>query len=161
MGLKNDPYYYTVTQLQLYTEEFPGDPANSRQNGIIFAYVWFWKLYCLCSLHLLYVSVLLSFHHLSSLSTLRRSTEDWKMNNTLSNTSIKCVRDTSVTAVVFPCLYSILFIVALILNSLAAWIFFSIPSTSTFVVYLKNVVRHEGFCFINFVVSAEPKKLLH
>ncbi|XP_073339258.1 P2Y purinoceptor 13-like [Pagrus major] len=61
------------------------------------------------------------------------------MNTTLSNTS-KCVRDTSVTAVVFPCLYSILFIVALILNSLAAWIFFNIPSTSTFVVFLKNVV---------------------
>uniref|UniRef100_A0A3Q0SG24 Purinergic receptor P2Y13 n=1 Tax=Amphilophus citrinellus TaxID=61819 RepID=A0A3Q0SG24_AMPCI len=63
------------------------------------------------------------------------------MNNTLSsNTSIKCVRDTSVTAVVFPCLYSVLFIAALILNSLAAWIFFSIPSTSTFLVFLKNVV---------------------
>ncbi|XP_029373370.1 P2Y purinoceptor 13-like isoform X1 [Echeneis naucrates] len=63
-----------------------------------------------------------------------------KMNTTLSNSSIKCVRDTSVTAVVFPILYSILFIVALILNSLAAWIFFNIPSTSTFVVFLKNVV---------------------
>nr|XP_020471308.1 P2Y purinoceptor 13-like [Monopterus albus] len=62
------------------------------------------------------------------------------MNTTLHNTSIKCVRDTSITAVVFPCLYSILFIAALILNSLAAWIFFSIPSTSTFVVFLKNVV---------------------
>ncbi|XP_058489105.1 P2Y purinoceptor 13-like [Solea solea] len=60
------------------------------------------------------------------------------MNTT--NMSIKCVRDTSVTAVVFPCLYSILFITALILNSLAAWIFFTIPSTSTFVVFLKNVV---------------------
>ncbi|XP_029302595.1 P2Y purinoceptor 13 isoform X1 [Cottoperca gobio] len=62
------------------------------------------------------------------------------MNITLSNTSTKCVRDTSVTAVVFPFLYSILFIVALILNSLAAWIFFTIPSSSTFVVFLKNVV---------------------
>ncbi|XP_035010347.1 P2Y purinoceptor 13 [Hippoglossus stenolepis] len=62
------------------------------------------------------------------------------MNSTLSNTSVKCVRDTSITAVVFPCLYSILFIVALILNCLAAWIFFSVPSTSTFVVFLKNVV---------------------
>ncbi|KAF3692694.1 P2Y purinoceptor 12 [Channa argus] len=61
------------------------------------------------------------------------------MNTTLSNTT-KCLRDTSVTAVVFPCLYSILFVLALILNSLAAWIFFSIPSTSTFVVFLKNVV---------------------
>lgn len=67
------------------------------------------------------------------------------MNNTLSNSSMKCVRDTSVTAVVFPCLYSILFVAALILNSLAAWIFFSIPSTSTFVVLLKNVVRITAF----------------
>lgn len=62
------------------------------------------------------------------------------MNGSLSNTSIKCVRDTSVTSVVFPCLYSLLFIVALVLNSLAAWIFFNIPSASTFVVFLKNVV---------------------
>lgn len=62
------------------------------------------------------------------------------MNSTVSNASIKCVRDASVTAVVFPCLYSVLFLVALILNSMAAWVFFSIPSTSTFVVFLKNVV---------------------
>ncbi|XP_024911034.1 P2Y purinoceptor 13-like isoform X2 [Cynoglossus semilaevis] len=62
------------------------------------------------------------------------------MNTTLSNSSIRCVRDTSVTAVLFPCLYSILFVIALILNSLAAWIFFTLPSTSTFVVFLKNVV---------------------
>ncbi|KAM8902809.1 P2Y purinoceptor 13-like isoform 1-T2 [Spinachia spinachia] len=66
--------------------------------------------------------------------------DDQKMNHSLSNTSLKCVRDTSVTALVFPCLYSLLCIVALILNSLAAWIFFSIPSSSTFVVFLKNVV---------------------
>ena len=62
------------------------------------------------------------------------------MNSTVSNASVKCVRGGSMTAVVFPCLYSILFLVALILNSLAAWIFFRIPSTSTFVVFLKNVV---------------------
>ncbi|XP_059187508.1 P2Y purinoceptor 13-like [Centropristis striata] len=62
------------------------------------------------------------------------------MNSSLTNSSTRCVRDTSVTAVVFPVLYSLLFIVALILNSLAAWIFFRIPSTSTFVVFLKNVV---------------------
>ncbi|KAJ8280500.1 hypothetical protein GJAV_G00055610 [Gymnothorax javanicus] len=61
------------------------------------------------------------------------------MNVSQSN-STKCVRDTSVTSVVFPCLYSILFLAALVLNLLAAWIFFQIPSTSTFVVYLKNVV---------------------
>ncbi|XP_041733040.2 P2Y purinoceptor 13-like [Coregonus clupeaformis] len=62
------------------------------------------------------------------------------MNSSQSNLSLKCVRDTSVTAVVFPCLYSALFLFALILNCLAAWIFFNIRSTTTFVVYLKNVV---------------------
>ncbi|XP_056139889.1 P2Y purinoceptor 13-like [Lampris incognitus] len=62
------------------------------------------------------------------------------MNGTLPNATVKCVRDTSVMAVVFPCLYSVLFLVALVLNSLAAWVFFNIPSASTFVVYLKNVV---------------------
>ncbi|KAF7219372.1 P2Y purinoceptor 13 [Nothobranchius furzeri] len=62
------------------------------------------------------------------------------MNSMLSNTSSGCSRDSSVTGVVFPILYSILCLVALILNSLAAWIFFKIPSTSTFVVFLKNVV---------------------
>lgn len=80
------------------------------------------------------------------------------MNSTLSNTSIKCVRDTSVTAVVFPCLYSILFVVALILNSLAAWIFFNIPSSSTFVVFLKNVVRHQGFGCFTFVCAEQQLK---
>ena len=103
-----------------------------KKHITLFLFMWLnWVFYN--------VTILLSFYLLSS--ALRRCSEDLKMNNTLSNTSIKCVRDTSVTAVVFPCLYSILFIVALILNSLAAWIFFSIPSSSTFVVFLKNVVR--------------------
>lgn len=62
------------------------------------------------------------------------------MNTTISNASGKCVHDSSVTAVVFPCLYSVLFLVALILNSLAAWVFFRIPNTSTLVVFLKNLV---------------------
>ncbi|KAG9348158.1 hypothetical protein JZ751_001893 [Albula glossodonta] len=61
------------------------------------------------------------------------------MNVSQAN-STRCFRDTSVTSVVFPCLYSVLFLAALVLNGLAAWIFFQIPSTSTFVVYLKNVV---------------------
>ncbi|XP_036393510.1 P2Y purinoceptor 13-like [Megalops cyprinoides] len=61
------------------------------------------------------------------------------MNSSQANLT-KCVRDTSITSVVFPCLYSVLFLVALVLNCLAAWIFFQIPSRSTFVVYLKNVV---------------------
>lgn len=62
------------------------------------------------------------------------------MNITVFNGSIKCDPEYRVSAVVFPCLYSVLVLVALILNSLALWVFFSIPSTSTFVVFLKNLV---------------------
>ncbi len=96
-----------------------------------------------------------SSYHFSSVSSLWRTIKDHKMNSSLSNTSIKCVRDTSVTAVLFPILYSILFIFAIILNSLAAWIFFNIPSTSTFMVFLKNVVRHAGYRFASIAVSAK------
>uniref|UniRef100_H3AB81 Purinergic receptor P2Y13 n=1 Tax=Latimeria chalumnae TaxID=7897 RepID=H3AB81_LATCH len=58
-------------------------------------------------------------------------------NGTLSN---RCPRDTRITQVVFPLLYTGLFIVAVIFNILAGWIFFRIPATSTFIVYLKNIV---------------------
>ncbi|XP_061638266.1 P2Y purinoceptor 13 isoform X2 [Phyllopteryx taeniolatus] len=78
-----------------------------------------------------------------SCCTLSHSTEEHKtnkMNSSLANVSVKCVRDISVTSVLFPCLYSVLFIFALLLNFIAAWIFFNIPSKSTFTVFLKNVV---------------------
>lgn len=63
-----------------------------------------------------------------------------RMNVSQQNTSIQCKLDTRITSVLFPCLYSALFLAAIILNCLAAWIFFQIHSSSTFVVYLKNVV---------------------
>lgn len=62
------------------------------------------------------------------------------MNVSQQNFSMSCKRDTSISSVLFPCLYSVLFLTAIILNCLAAWIFFQIHSTTTFVVYLKNVV---------------------
>ncbi|KFP31248.1 P2Y purinoceptor 13, partial [Colius striatus] len=37
-------------------------------------------------------------------------------------------------------LYTFIFLLGLILNSLAFWAFFQIPSTSTFIVYLKNIL---------------------
>ncbi|KFQ13708.1 G-protein coupled receptor 87, partial [Leptosomus discolor] len=37
-------------------------------------------------------------------------------------------------------LYTLIFLLGLVLNSLAFWAFFHIPSTSTFVVYLKNIL---------------------
>ncbi|KAI2655907.1 P2Y purinoceptor 14-like protein [Labeo rohita] len=44
------------------------------------------------------------------------------------------------THLVLPVLYSIICACAFILNGLAAWIFFSIPSSSALLVYLKNMV---------------------
>ncbi|KAK1790644.1 hypothetical protein P4O66_014038 [Electrophorus voltai] len=63
-----------------------------------------------------------------------------RMNTSEQNVSARCELDIQVTAILFPCLYGLLFLAAVTLNSLAAWIFFQIRSSSTFVVYLKNVV---------------------
>uniref|UniRef100_UPI00398F33D5 P2Y purinoceptor 13-like n=1 Tax=Pristiophorus japonicus TaxID=55135 RepID=UPI00398F33D5 len=52
----------------------------------------------------------------------------------------KCLRDTRVTRVVFPVLYTVLFIIGIVLNILAVRIFSQIPSNSTFTVLLKNIV---------------------
>lgn len=62
------------------------------------------------------------------------------MNASQQNASMQCKLDNKISSVIFPCLYSALFLAAIVLNCLAAWIFFQIRSSSTFVVYLKNVV---------------------
>ena len=104
------------------------------------------------------LSVLFFFYSIISLNSfpLTRSTKLEKMNTTTSSNSTKCDPDPMVTAVVLPCLYGILFLVALVLNSLAARIFFNIQTTSTFVVYLKNVVseflkRVSGLGFLGVI----------
>ncbi|XP_008939547.1 PREDICTED: P2Y purinoceptor 13 [Merops nubicus] len=71
--------------------------------------------------------------------------EDYANESTASNaseapSSAPCHRDTTVTHLVFPVLYTLVFLLGLVLNSLAFWAFFHIPSTSTFIVYLKNIL---------------------
>lgn len=51
-----------------------------------------------------------------------------------------CSRNNILKTTVFPILYSLLFLLGIILNALAAWVFFSIPSRSHFIIYLKNIV---------------------
>lgn len=58
----------------------------------------------------------------------------------LSANSNNCSRDNVLKTVVFPVLYSVLFLLSLSLNVVAAWVFFSIPSKSHFIIYLKNIV---------------------
>ncbi|XP_039613872.1 P2Y purinoceptor 13-like [Polypterus senegalus] len=83
------------------------------------------------------------------------------MNLNLTNASIlqnvssaKCVRDTSITKVIFPCLYMLLAIASIFLNSLMAWIFFKIPSKSTFIVYLKNVMVADLIMTVTIIIKA-------
>ncbi|NXF77105.1 P2Y13 protein, partial [Sclerurus mexicanus] len=54
--------------------------------------------------------------------------------------STPCHRDTTVTHLLFPVLYTLIFLLGLAMNSLACWAFFHIPSTSTFIVYLKSIL---------------------
>uniref|UniRef100_H3CQI3 Purinergic receptor P2Y12 n=1 Tax=Tetraodon nigroviridis TaxID=99883 RepID=H3CQI3_TETNG len=58
----------------------------------------------------------------------------------LSANHSHCSRDNLLKTVVFPVLYSVLFLVGLSVNAVAAWVFFSIPSKSHFIIYLKNIV---------------------
>ncbi|XP_054457497.1 P2Y purinoceptor 12-like [Anoplopoma fimbria] len=57
-----------------------------------------------------------------------------------SHANSTCSRDNVLKTVVFPVLYSCLFLVGLLLNTVAVWVFFRIPSKSHFIIYLKNIV---------------------
>ncbi|KAJ3591414.1 hypothetical protein NHX12_009359 [Muraenolepis orangiensis] len=57
-----------------------------------------------------------------------------------NHTNGSCSRDNVLKTVVFPVLYSFLFLSGGLLNALAAWVFFRIPSRSHFIIYLKNIV---------------------
>ncbi|XP_008843119.1 P2Y purinoceptor 13 [Nannospalax galili] len=56
------------------------------------------------------------------------------------NKSERCPRDTRITQLVFPALYTVIFLTGILLNTLALRVFIHIPSNSTFIVYLKNTL---------------------
>ncbi|XP_043926480.1 P2Y purinoceptor 13 [Protopterus annectens] len=56
------------------------------------------------------------------------------------NSSGKCPRDTRMTQVIFPLLYTLLFFASIILNTLTGWIFFRMSSRTPFIIFLKNIV---------------------
>lgn len=56
------------------------------------------------------------------------------------SSNVTCSRDNMLKVMVFPVLYSLLFLLGLSLNALAVWVFFNIPSRSHFIIYLKNIV---------------------
>ncbi|XP_067221467.1 P2Y purinoceptor 12 [Chanodichthys erythropterus] len=75
------------------------------------------------------------------LTTVPADVTDTYSNQTDRNqTSEACSRDSALKTTVFPLLYTILFILGMSLNGLAAWVFLRIPSKSHFIIYLKNIV---------------------
>lgn len=56
------------------------------------------------------------------------------------NRSERCPRDLKTAQLVFPAVYTVVFVTGILLNTLALWVFVHIPSSSTFVVYLKNTL---------------------
>ncbi|XP_062409020.1 P2Y purinoceptor 12-like [Sardina pilchardus] len=74
------------------------------------------------------------------------------MSSVLANSSANatCSRDNVLKTTVFPVLYSFLFLVGLSLNGLAVWVFFSIPSRSHFIIYLKNIVVADVLMTLTF-----------
>ncbi|KAM4821376.1 P2Y purinoceptor 13 isoform 1-T2 [Thomomys bottae] len=56
------------------------------------------------------------------------------------NGSERCPRDTRVTRLIFPALYTVVFLASILLNTLVLWVFLHIPSSSTFIIYLKNTL---------------------
>ncbi|XP_061576346.1 P2Y purinoceptor 12 [Cololabis saira] len=67
-----------------------------------------------------------------------------------SQINITCSRDNVLKTVLFPVLYSCLFLVGMSLNAVAVWVFFRIPSRSHFIIYLKNVVVADVIMTLTF-----------
>ncbi|KAE8604195.1 hypothetical protein XENTR_v10014609 [Xenopus tropicalis] len=67
-----------------------------------------------------------------------------------SRTNRTCSLDIHANPVIFSVLYTILFIVGVILNGLAVQVFFQIPSNSNFVIFLKNSVISDCLMIMTF-----------
>lgn len=109
-----------------------------------------WVILTLHNLHLLFTiyteffgaCLLLVIPHcfIQTAPMERNSTLPPLFSGNHSYTNGTCSRDNVLKTVVFPVLYSFLFLLGLILNSVAVWVFFRIPSKSHFIIYLKNIV---------------------
>lgn len=51
-----------------------------------------------------------------------------------------CPRNTLITQRTIPALYCVVFITGILLNGVSGWVFFYVPSSKSFIVYLKNIV---------------------
>uniref|UniRef100_A0A8C0WYU2 G-protein coupled receptors family 1 profile domain-containing protein n=1 Tax=Castor canadensis TaxID=51338 RepID=A0A8C0WYU2_CASCN len=61
-----------------------------------------------------------------------------------------CSRNTIITQQIIPTLYCTVFIAGIILNGVSGWIFFYVPSSKSFIVYLKNIVIADFLMALTF-----------
>ncbi|NXG78836.1 P2Y14 protein, partial [Baryphthengus martii] len=61
-------------------------------------------------------------------------------NSSTNSLGNNCSHSTVITKAVIPLVYCLIFLIGLLLNSVAAWIFLYVPSKKSFIVYLKNIV---------------------
>ncbi|XP_008055647.1 P2Y purinoceptor 14 [Carlito syrichta] len=61
-----------------------------------------------------------------------------------------CSRNTLITKQIIPVLYFLVFIAGILLNGVSGWIFFYVPSSKSFIVYLKNIVVADFLMSLTF-----------
>ncbi|NXX72798.1 P2Y12 protein, partial [Spizella passerina] len=67
-----------------------------------------------------------------------------------SRNDSNCTSDSRVSQVIFPLLYTFLFLVGITMNGLAMWVFFKVPSKSNFIIFLKNTVISDFLMILTF-----------
>ncbi|XP_009072260.1 PREDICTED: P2Y purinoceptor 12 [Acanthisitta chloris] len=67
-----------------------------------------------------------------------------------SRNNSNCTSDSRISQVIFPLLYTVLFLVGITMNSLATWVFFKISSKSNFIIFLKNTVISDLLMILTF-----------
>ncbi|NXM85251.1 P2Y12 protein, partial [Oenanthe oenanthe] len=67
-----------------------------------------------------------------------------------SRNDSNCTSDSRISQVIFPLLYTFLFLVGIPMNGLAMWVFFKISSKSNFIIFLKNTVISDLLMTLTF-----------
>ncbi|XP_069329178.1 P2Y purinoceptor 14 [Eulemur rufifrons] len=61
-----------------------------------------------------------------------------------------CSQNTLITQQIIPVLYFVVFIAGTLLNGVSGWIFFYVPSSKSFIIYLKNIVVADFLMSLTF-----------
>ncbi|XP_027901080.1 P2Y purinoceptor 14-like isoform X1 [Xiphophorus couchianus] len=89
--------------------------------------------------------------------TLSHAARGMDLFNCSKLSTNKTSSSTVFTNQVLPSFYIVLFIVGVVLNGMAAWIFFRVPADSALVVYLKNMVVADLLMLLSFPVRVAVK----